>query len=68
MKIRGKNDSVWVSIVGLLITGVLLTGYVKNIVKLCKCDFEPSYKAEVIHSIGVVTGLGAIIGYIDLGK
>lgn len=47
---------------------LLLVGYVKNIVKLTKCDFEPTYKAEVLHGVGVVTGLGAIFGWIDFGK
>lgn len=52
----------------IAIIGLLGYGYVMNIVKLCRCDFEPSYKAEIIHSIGVVSGLGAITGYLDLGK
>jgi len=46
----------------------LLLGYVMNIYKLCTCDFEPSYKAEVIHTVGLMTGLGAVTGYLDFGK
>lgn len=46
----------------------MITGYIKGVVKLCQCDFEPSYKAEVIYGIGTVTGLGVILGWIDFGK
>lgn len=45
-----------------------LVGEVKCIVKLCQCDFEPSYKAEVFYTIGTFTGVGAVIGYLDLGE
>ena len=36
--------------------------------RLLKCDFEPSYKPEVIYSISLVTGVGAVTGYIDFGR
>lgn len=54
------------SVVMLLIYVALIVGYIKDIVKLVKCDFEAPYKAEVIYGVGAVTGLGAIIGYIDI--
>jgi len=47
---------------------LLLIGEIQCIVKLVKCDFEPSYKAEVIYGIGTFTGLGSIIGWMDFGK
>ena len=28
--------------------------WVGNLVKLIRCDFEPSYKGEVIHAIGLI--------------
>ena len=43
-------------------------GWVMNVVKFTQCDFEPSYKAEVIRAIGLVTPIGGITGYLDLGK
>ena len=49
----------------LIIVG---TGWVKNIIKLTECDFEAPYKAEVVHVIGVVPVVGAITGWLDLGK
>lgn len=45
-----------------------LVGEIKCIIHLCECDFEPSYKAEIIYAVGSVTGAGAIIGYFDLGE
>ena len=53
-------------IVVIIIVG--LTGWVKNIIKLSNCDFEAPYKAEVIHAIGIIPPVGAITGWLDLGK
>ena len=47
---------------------VLLVGEIKCLIKFVKCDFEPSYKAEIIYGVGTITGLGVVIGYLDLGK
>lgn len=52
----------------LLFLIVIGTGWVKNIIKLSECDFEPSYKAEVIHIIGLVPPIGMVTGWLDLGK
>ena len=43
-------------------------GWVLNCYKFVKLDFEAPYKAEAIRGIGVFTGFGAIIGYIDVGN
>lgn len=54
-------------VIYLAICIVLLTGWIKNIVKLTKCDFEPSYKSEVLRIIGIpVAPMGIVIGYMDL--
>jgi len=45
-----------------------LIGWCMSIVKLCRCDFEPSYKAEIIYGVSAITGIGAITGYMDFGK
>lgn len=44
---------------------VPVVGYVLNIVKFAKLDFQEPYKAEIIRGIGL-TPIGAIIGYIKL--
>jgi hypothetical protein len=43
------------------------TGYVKNIIKLTQCDFEAPYKAEVIHTAGLlVPPVEMIVGWFNL--
>lgn len=54
------------TLIPIILWGVLLLGWVKCLIKLTECDWEPSYKAEVIYTAGVLTGLGGIIGYLDV--
>jgi len=63
------------TLIELLTVGIILfmflgigIGWVKNIVKLVRCDFEAPYKAEIIHSLGVLPPVGAITGWINMGK
>ena len=46
----------------------LIVGQIMCIYRFCKCDFEPSYKAEIIYGVSFVTGVGGVTGYIDFGK
>jgi len=46
----------------------IILGWCMDLYKLVHCDFQAPYEAEVIYSVGAVTGLGAVIGYMDLGK
>ena len=58
--------TMWqIQLVILLIIG---TGWVKNIIKLSDCDFEPSYKAEIIHLVGLIPPVGMITGWMNPGK
>ena len=43
-----------------------LVGEVKCIIKMVNCNCEPIGKAEVLYTVGTFTGVGAIIGYIDI--
>ena len=63
-----KNSSTSINIIGLIIIIIFcFTGWVKNIIKLSECDFEPSYKSEVLRIIGIpVAPMGIVIGYMDL--
>ena len=56
---------MFVQLIILLIVG---TGWVKNLIKLTECDFEPSYKAEVIHIVGIIPPVGMVTGWLDVGK
>tara|TARA_R110002126_G_scaffold47605_2_gene133333 strand:+ start:1936 stop:2115 length:180 start_codon:yes stop_codon:yes gene_type:complete len=49
-----------------LIAAVLIVGEVKCIFKVLKCNWEPIGKAEAVYSVGVLTGLGCFIGYMDI--
>lgn len=56
------------SLFALVLYVAMIVGYIKCVVNLIQCDFEPSYKAEIIYGFGCVTGAGSIIGYLDLGE
>jgi len=55
-------------IVQLVIVLVVATGWVKNLIKLVDCDFDAPYKAEVIHTAGLIPPVGMVTGWLDLGK
>jgi hypothetical protein len=54
------------SIVAIILVLVLLIGEIKCIYKMVSCNWEPIGKAEVIYTVGTFTGLGAIIGWINI--
>lgn len=54
---------IWTAII---IAAVI--GWFMNLYKLSQCDFEYPYKAEIIHSVGIVPMVGAVTGWLDLGK
>ena len=55
-----------VGLITFVVYLALLFGYIRCIYKACTCNWEPIGKAEVIYTIGACTGVGAIIGYIDI--
>ena len=58
------------SIIGIIfylaITVALRVGEIKCIIKMIDCNWEPIGKAEVIYTGATFTGLGCIVGYIDI--
>ena len=54
------------SLLPFLIAGVLVVGEVKCIIKAVNCNWSPVGKAEVIYTGASFTGLGAIVGWIDI--
>ena len=56
--------------VGILLVIALsiaaLVGEIKCIIKAMDCNWEPVGKAEISYTASVVTGLGCIVGYIDI--
>jgi len=53
-------------IIYLAIIAAVLVGEIKCIIKMVNCNWEPIGKAEIIYTVGVFTGAGCIIGYIDI--
>ncbi len=47
---------------------MLVCGYIANVVKFAKCDFEAPYKTEVLRGAGVfpVVPMGAVLGWMDI--
>jgi hypothetical protein len=43
-----------------------LVGEVKCIIKAIDCNWEPVGKAEIVYTGASLTGLGAIVGYLDI--
>lgn len=67
-----KNKKAGFTVVEIMfvvvaILGILaVIGWVKNIVKLCHCDFASPYKAEVVYTIGILPPVGAVTGWITI--
>jgi len=41
------------------------TTWCVNLVKLTRCDFEPSYKGEVIHAVGLIPFAAPVTVWFD---
>ena len=55
------------SLIVLIVLAVLaVVGEVKCIVKAFKCNWEPIGKAEAVYTVSSLTGVGCIVGYIDI--
>ena len=54
-------------VLGIVIISSMFVGYVRNVVGLVKCDFEPVGKEEIVRTVGVfIPPIGMIVGYIDI--
>lgn len=58
----GKTGIIIVLVVKLL----LFVGWCRCAINMVSCDWEPVGKAEIIYTAGTFTGLGGIIGWIDI--
>jgi len=61
-----KNKGLIAVGIQLALVAFLLIGEVKCIVKAVKCNWEPIGKAEVIYTAAACTGLGSIVGWIEI--
>jgi len=61
-----KKAGIIGGLIWLIVAGALLVGEVKCIIKMINCNWEPIGKAEVIYTAATFTGVGCIVGYIDI--
>jgi hypothetical protein len=61
-----KNTVLIKVVLSVSLVVALITGEIKCIIKAVRCNWEPIGKAEVIYTAAAVTGLGSIVGYIDI--
>jgi len=61
-----KTTAITGVVASILLLILVAVGEIKCIVKAVNCNWEPIGKAEIIYTAGAFTGLGAIIGYIDI--
>jgi hypothetical protein len=59
------KTAILIMIAIILLTGI---GWTKNLVKLTNCDFKPSYKCEVIHTVGLLPPVGLFTGWVNVGN
>lgn len=61
-----KRTSWTAAILGLALILFLIIGEVKCIIKAVKCNWEPIGKAEIIYTASAFTGIGCIVGWINI--
>ena len=55
-----------IGILFVLLWLAAIVGEIRCVYKAVTCNWEPVGKAEVIYTVAACTGLGAIVGYIDI--
>jgi hypothetical protein len=53
-------------IIGATIIILAIVGEVKCIIKAVNCNWEPVGKAEIVYTGACLTGLGCVVGYLDI--
>lgn len=48
----------------LAILGII--GEIMCVVKFATSDFKPNYTREIVYGVGMITGTGALIGWLDI--
>ena len=55
---------------GIIITAAIIilavVGEVKCIIKAIDCNWEPVGKAEIVYTGASLTGLGCVVGYVNI--
>jgi len=54
------------TIIAIVFVVAMIIGEISCIVRAISCNWNPIGKAEIIYTGASVTGLGCIVGYIDI--
>lgn len=60
------KEGLVLAICGIALVALATVGEIKCIIKAVRCNWEPIGKSEIIYTGAALTGLGAIVGYIDI--
>jgi len=60
------KTSIILIIFNVVLIIAAITGEVKCIIKMIDCNWEPIGKSEIMYTVGTFTGLGCVIGYLDI--
>ncbi len=60
------KEGITLGIVTIAIAILPLIGEILCIYKAVKCNWEPVGKAEMVYTVSAITGLGCVVGYIDI--
>lgn len=61
-----KKGFTLIEVFTLIFIIFALIGEVQCIIKCVSSDWKPSYKREIIYGISTITGLGSIVGWINI--
>ena len=60
------KEGLGLAIITIALVLLPIIGEVLCIYKAVKCNWEPVGKAEMVYTVSAITGLGCIVGYIDI--
>ena len=61
-----KNNNNMKPFLLILFYSILLFGEIRCIYKAATCNWEPIGKSEVFYTLSAFTGLGVVVGYINI--
>ena len=63
----GAENKVIAGFLGVVIITCVFCAacWVGNLVKLARCDFEPPYRGEIIHAIGIIPAAAVVTVWFD---
>ena len=61
-----KRATGGMCLVQLALIIFILVGEIKCVVKAVRCDWNPVGKAEILYTGAALTGLGAVVGWINI--